>query len=123
MEIIRLGKTEWQRFHARPTQSRNRSTEISLRRITLLATEILLVGGANQPLLVHSTSECFTRTGLLDFAAMDTRLIPINLLGIATTLSAYAQNTDAELLFVRRIVPLLHEKCLACHGHDEAMVK
>lgn len=65
----------------------------------------------------------YTDSRLLDFAAMDTRLIPINLLGIATTLSAYAQNTDAELLFVRRIVPLLHEKCLACHGHDEAMVK
>ena len=26
---------------------------------------------------------------------------------------------DAELLFVRRIQPLLSEKCLACHGNDE----
>jgi len=29
----------------------------------------------------------------------------------------------AEELFVRRIVPLLHEKCLACHGQDEAEIK
>jgi mono/diheme cytochrome c family protein len=29
----------------------------------------------------------------------------------------------AEQLFVRRIVPLFHEKCLACHGNDEAKIK
>ncbi len=29
----------------------------------------------------------------------------------------------AELLFVRRIAPLFHEKCLACHGNDEAKIK
>jgi hypothetical protein len=54
---------------------------------------------------------------------MKTRLIPLILLSIVTALPAYAQNADAEHLFVRRIVPLLHEKCLACHGNDEALVK
>ncbi|MFM9168069.1 MAG: DUF1549 domain-containing protein, partial [Verrucomicrobiota bacterium] len=34
-----------------------------------------------------------------------------------------AQNPDAEQLFVRRINPLFHEKCLACHGKDEAKIK
>jgi hypothetical protein len=29
----------------------------------------------------------------------------------------------AEQLFVRRIVPLLAGKCLACHGQDEAKIK
>jgi mono/diheme cytochrome c family protein len=29
----------------------------------------------------------------------------------------------AEHLFVRRITPLFHEKCLACHGQDEAKIK
>ncbi|MEX2560092.1 MAG: c-type cytochrome domain-containing protein, partial [Pirellulales bacterium] len=26
----------------------------------------------------------------------------------------------AEVLFVRRVLPLLHEKCLACHGGGES---
>ena len=30
---------------------------------------------------------------------------------------------EAESLFVRRIQPLLAEKCLACHGKDEAKIK
>ena len=30
---------------------------------------------------------------------------------------------QAEQLFVRRIAPLLHEKCLACHGKDESQIK
>lgn len=30
---------------------------------------------------------------------------------------------EAELLFVRRIQPLLSEKCLACHGNDESDVQ
>ena len=30
---------------------------------------------------------------------------------------------QAEQLFVRRIVPLFHERCLACHGNDEAKLK
>jgi mono/diheme cytochrome c family protein len=34
-----------------------------------------------------------------------------------------AEGTPGEQLFVRRIVPLFHEKCLACHGQDEAKIK
>ena len=34
--------------------------------------------------------------------------------------SASTTTEDAELLFVRRIQPLLSEKCLACHGNDES---
>lgn len=30
---------------------------------------------------------------------------------------------DAEALFVRRVWPLLQEKCLPCHGNDEAKIK
>ncbi len=30
---------------------------------------------------------------------------------------------DSEALFVRRIAPLFHEKCLACHGDDEKKIK
>jgi mono/diheme cytochrome c family protein len=41
---------------------------------------------------------------------------------LAATLPAVADDS-AELLFVRRIVPLFHEKCLACHGNDEAKIK
>jgi len=33
-----------------------------------------------------------------------------------------ARGDDAEELFVRRILPLLHEKCLACHGNDSAKI-
>ncbi len=32
-------------------------------------------------------------------------------------------NDEAELLFVRRIQPLLSEKCLACHGNDESDIQ
>jgi hypothetical protein len=36
---------------------------------------------------------------------------------------AFADPGEAENLFVRRIVPLFHEKCLACHGQDEEKIK
>ena len=36
---------------------------------------------------------------------------------------AWAADENAEQLFVRRIAPLFHEKCLACHGKDEAKIK
>ena len=45
------------------------------------------------------------------------------ILCISATLPALAQNTNAEMLFVRRVAPLFHEKCLACHGKDEAKIK
>jgi mono/diheme cytochrome c family protein len=37
--------------------------------------------------------------------------------------SLHAEGAEAEQLFVRRIIPLFHEKCLACHGKDEAKIK
>ncbi len=37
--------------------------------------------------------------------------------------SARAEGSEAEQLFVRRIVPLLNEKCLACHGRDGEKIK
>ncbi|MFZ4766805.1 MAG: c-type cytochrome domain-containing protein, partial [Roseimicrobium sp.] len=54
---------------------------------------------------------------------MNARLTPLILLGIATVFPARGQNTDAELLFVRRIVPFFAEKCMACHGNDPAKLK
>ena len=50
-------------------------------------------------------------------------LISVPLLWLLTATSSLAADDKTEQLFVRRIVPLLHEKCLACHGNDEAMVK
>ena len=44
-------------------------------------------------------------------------LIPMH---AATAADAHA---DAEALFVRRVWPLLQEKCLACHGQDEKKIK
>jgi hypothetical protein len=49
--------------------------------------------------------------------------ISVPLLLLLTAASSLAADDKTEQLFVRRIVPLLHEKCLACHGNDEAMVK
>ena len=48
--------------------------------------------------------------------------IPL-LLMLAAAATAAAADEKAEQLFVRRIVPLFHEKCLACHGKDEAKIK
>ena len=45
------------------------------------------------------------------------------ILCVTATLPVLAQDTDAEMLFVRRVAPLFHEKCLACHGKDEAKIK
>ena len=36
---------------------------------------------------------------------------------------AAAASPDADALFVRRVLPLLQDKCLACHGNDEAKIK
>ena len=33
------------------------------------------------------------------------------------------EGTEGEQLFVRRINPLFHEKCLSCHGQDEGKIK
>ena len=42
---------------------------------------------------------------------------------LAAAASATRAATDTEALFVRRVAPLLREKCLACHGQDEAKLK
>lgn len=49
-------------------------------------------------------------------------LMPVVLL-LAATCVAPAADRKAEQLFVRRIAPLFHERCLACHGKDEAKLK
>lgn len=36
---------------------------------------------------------------------------------------ASAAAEDAEVLFVRRVQPLLQAKCLACHGKDEKKIE
>lgn len=41
-----------------------------------------------------------------------------SMIGLTFSSLARAEEKSGELLFVRRILPLLHEKCLACHGND-----
>ncbi len=41
-------------------------------------------------------------------------------LGLPGPLAAAA---EAEALFVRRVLPLMQDKCLACHGNDEKKIK
>ncbi len=41
---------------------------------------------------------------------------------VALAAPAFAA-ADAETLFVRRVAPLLKQKCLACHGDDESKLK
>jgi len=36
---------------------------------------------------------------------------------------ASVEASPGEQLFVRRLVPLFHEKCLSCHGQDEGKIK
>ena len=43
-------------------------------------------------------------------------------MGISAS-NANAVADHAELLFVRRIQPLLSEKCLACHGNDASEIQ
>ncbi|MBT5900837.1 MAG: hypothetical protein HOH58_01870, partial [Opitutaceae bacterium] len=54
---------------------------------------------------------------------MRRRPLPYLLTGLACfitlPLSAQHAYTDAEVLFVRRVQPLLQEKCVSCHGQDE----
>ena len=42
---------------------------------------------------------------------------------VATCATSLGDDRDAEQLFVRRILPLLHEKCIACHGGDPENVE
>ncbi|WP_395719735.1 PSD1 and planctomycete cytochrome C domain-containing protein [Prosthecobacter sp.] len=50
------------------------------------------------------------------------RLLVASFFLLASSLPAAADDS-AELLFVRRIVPLFAEKCMACHGNDPAKLK
>ncbi|MSU24135.1 MAG: DUF1549 domain-containing protein [Opitutus sp.] len=54
-------------------------------------------------------------------SARPPRLPPLAVLLLALPLGAVA--ADAEAHFVRRVWPLLKEKCLSCHGDDEAKLK
>ncbi|MEI6716013.1 MAG: PSD1 and planctomycete cytochrome C domain-containing protein [Verrucomicrobiota bacterium] len=45
------------------------------------------------------------------------------LLLLTAAAALQAADEQSEQLFVRRIVPLFHQKCLACHGEDEAKIK
>jgi len=49
------------------------------------------------------------------------RFLLLSSLLLASALTTFA--ADADALFVRRVLPLLQEKCLACHGNDEAKIK
>lgn len=41
------------------------------------------------------------------------------LLPLSISIATHASANDAEQLFVRRILPLLNDKCFACHGKDK----
>ena len=49
--------------------------------------------------------------------------------GLAAIFCATAQamsadlNYEAEALFIRRVLLVFNEKCLACHGNDEKKIK
>lgn len=42
---------------------------------------------------------------------------------VVLLVTSVASAENREQLFVRRVGPLFHEKCLACHGKDEAQIK
>ena len=46
----------------------------------------------------------------------------LSILCMIAAIPARAWSDEPELLFVRRVLPLLHEKCLACHGNDKAKI-
>lgn len=50
------------------------------------------------------------------------KVLLLVLVFMTTFFPTQALSGDVEALFVRRIMPLLHEKCLACHGNDPAKI-
>ena len=44
-------------------------------------------------------------------------------IAVLLSLNAARDATLGDALFVRRVWPLLQDKCLACHGNDEAKIK
>ena len=51
------------------------------------------------------------------------RMLVLLVTGVIASGSALRADERAEELFVRRVKPLLNEKCFACHGADAAMIK
>jgi len=51
------------------------------------------------------------------------RLPALWLVMVGAAVPSLAAEAKAESLFVRRVAPLFHEKCLACHGQEEAKIK
>ncbi|WP_414660576.1 PSD1 and planctomycete cytochrome C domain-containing protein [Horticoccus sp. 23ND18S-11] len=64
---------------------------------------------------------CIGRKIGVEFGVRLPRSLPLLALLCGLPLGTFA--SDAEVLFVRRIQPLLTDKCLACHGNDEAKIK
>ena len=60
-------------------------------------------------------------------AALSSGVVPVVLLLILTAIGRLGAQvpagSPAELLFVRRVSPLLAQRCLACHGQDAAQIK
>ncbi|MDX1925329.1 MAG: PSD1 and planctomycete cytochrome C domain-containing protein [Pirellulaceae bacterium] len=59
-------------------------------------------------------------------SAIALQLVSLLLIAFCFTTNAVSQavaTDDAELLFVRRVQPLLNEKCMACHGNDESNIE
>ncbi len=68
------------------------------------------------------------RVGSVDIAHIVSRLSFWFLLFIATSVRAQEKETpssydESEVLFVRRIAPLLRESCLGCHGRESDVVE
>jgi len=49
-------------------------------------------------------------------------MIAIGILSLSGLLQS-AEPSAGEILYVRRLAPLFHERCLSCHGNDEAKLK
>jgi mono/diheme cytochrome c family protein len=50
-------------------------------------------------------------------------LLGCGICGLFLTATNAVADDQSELLFVRRILPLFHEKCLPCHGNDDQNIK
>jgi hypothetical protein len=56
------------------------------------------------------------------FPALLTYLL-VGYLALSTTAGESSRLDESEILFVRRIEPLLREKCLGCHGRDPSIIE
>ena len=126
-------RVDWQALIAR--------NNIELPKLPASHTDSLRLGNGDIGVAVYAVPECLVlfvgKNDLLDY-----RTKPLALSPEATAISnadtpmpttkpagwirfreATPRNPDAELLFVRRIVPFFAEKCMACHGNDPAKLK